>query len=293
MRRWFAIAKATALEMISEPLSLLLLLAALSLVTLAPALHYHQFGEPTRMARDAGLSSLFLFASVFAVTGVFRSLRREIESGTAQMAISHSVSRRVFFLAKFGGAAAAYAFFAVITASVSFVMVYGAAVGGEIARRSGDIARLWGPALAAGSAVIVLPPVVAAGLNRFRRFRFVQSSFALTFVFSLAAVGWFFDFREVVRLASAWIPLAFPSAVFIAAAAAFAVAMRPNYAVLALSAVLIVSVPAIGNYYLADSLSKGASVPWGYVVLSAAAALPGVASFLVLGAFLFERRDIA
>ena len=41
-------------------------------------------------------------------------------------------------------------------------MVYGAAVGGEIARRSGDIARLWGPALAAGSAVIVLPPVVAA-----------------------------------------------------------------------------------------------------------------------------------
>ena len=272
MRRWFAIAKATALEMISEPLSLLLLLAALSLVTLAPALHYHQFGEPTRMARDAGLSSLFLFANVFAVTGVFRSLRREIESGTAQMAISHSVSRRVFFLAKFGGAAAAYAFFAVITASVSFVMVYGAAVGGEIARRSGDIARLWGPALAAGSAVIVLPPVIAAGLNRFWRFRFVLSAFVLTLVFSLVAAGWFFDWREAVRLASAWIPLAFPAAVFIAAASAFAVAMRPNHAVLALAAVLAASVPAIGNYYLADSLAKGASVSWGYVALAALAA---------------------
>ena len=55
MRRWFAIAKATALEIFSEPLSLLLLLSALALVILAPALHYPQFGEPTRLARDAGL----------------------------------------------------------------------------------------------------------------------------------------------------------------------------------------------------------------------------------------------
>ena len=80
---------------------------------------------------------------------------------------------------------------------------------------------------------------------------------------------------------------------FIAAAAAFAVALRPNYAVLALAAVLLVSVPAVGNYYLADSLSKGASVPWGYVALAAAAAAPALAAFLVLGVFLFERRDIA
>jgi ABC-type transport system involved in multi-copper enzyme maturation permease subunit len=292
MRRWFAIAKATALEMMSEPLSLLLLLTSSALVTLAPALHYHQFGEPTRMACDAGLSSLFVFAGVFAVTGVFRSLRREIKSGTAQMAISRSVSRRVFFLAKFSGALMAYAVFAIITAAVSYVMVCGAAIGGEMARRSGDIARLWGPALAAGCAAVILPLIVAAALNRFWRFRFVLSAFALTFVFSLAAAGCFFDWREAVRLSSAWVPLFFPAAVLISLASALAVSMRLSYAVVSFAVALCAFVPAIGNYYLADSLAKGAAVPWGYVALSAAAALPPIAAFLVLGVHLFERRDI-
>lgn len=41
MRRWSAIAGATALEILSEPLSLLLLIAALTLAALAPAFHYH------------------------------------------------------------------------------------------------------------------------------------------------------------------------------------------------------------------------------------------------------------
>lgn len=293
MRRWFAIAKATALEIFSEPLSLLLLLSALALVILAPALHYHQFGEPTRMARDAGLSSLFTFGSVFTVVGVFRSLRREIESGTAQMAIARSVSRSVFFLAKFSGAMMAYVVFMLILASVSWVMVYGAAVGGVIAKRSGDIAKLWGPALAAGVAVVVLPPVIAAGLNRFWRFRFVQSAFALAFLFSIVAAACFFNFGEFFRLAPAWLSLLLPAAVFTAASAAFAVGLRPNFAIAALLVLAVLSLPAVGNYYLADLLSKGASPSWWYVLAAAVAALPTMVAFLILGVYLLERRDIA
>ena len=55
MRGIMSVAKATALEILSEPLTLLVLLAALTMAVLAPAFHYHQFGEATRMARDAGL----------------------------------------------------------------------------------------------------------------------------------------------------------------------------------------------------------------------------------------------
>ena len=293
MRRWFAIAKATALEIISEPLSLLLLLSALALAILAPALHYHQFGEPARMARDAGLSALFTFGSVFAVSGVFRSLRREIESGTAQMAIARSVSRGVFFLAKFSGAMMAYAIFLVVLASVSSVMVHGAAIGGEIAKRSGDIARLWGPAQAAGTAAVVLPPVLAAGLNRFWRFRFVPSAFALSLVISLVSAACFFDLGESCRLATAWLSLMAPAAVLTAASAAFAVGMRPNFAIAALLVLSALSIPAVGNYYLADSFSKGGAPSWWYVLAAVAAALPAVAAFLVLGVYLLERRDIA
>ena len=62
MRRFIAIAKTTALEILAEPLSLLVLTASLALAVFAPAFHYHQFGEPARMARDAGLSARMDYA---------------------------------------------------------------------------------------------------------------------------------------------------------------------------------------------------------------------------------------
>ena len=99
MRRFVSIAKATALEVVNEPLSLLLLSAALALAVFAPAFHYHQFGEATRMARDAGLSALLIGGTVFSVSAAVRSMRRELESGTAAVALSHPVSRAQFFLA--------------------------------------------------------------------------------------------------------------------------------------------------------------------------------------------------
>ena len=73
MRESISIVKATAFEIISEPLSLLILLAALVLTVLAPAFHYHQFGEATRMARDAGLSSVLMGGLVIAVFGTIRA----------------------------------------------------------------------------------------------------------------------------------------------------------------------------------------------------------------------------
>ena len=131
--------------MLSEPLALLTLLAALAIEVLAPAFHYHQFGEATRMARDAGLSSLFMGGSVFAVFVTIRAFRREIESGTMEMALAHPVSRAGFFLGKALGAVLAYLAFAAVVAATALVMVEGAAVGGAIAKRSGDIARIYGP----------------------------------------------------------------------------------------------------------------------------------------------------
>jgi ABC-type transport system involved in multi-copper enzyme maturation permease subunit len=293
VRRWFAIAKATALEIISEPLSFLLMLSALAVAVLAPALHYHQFGEPTRMARDAGLSAFFTFGTLFAVIGLFRSFRRELDSGTAQMAISHSVSRAVFLVAKFSGAMAAYALFALILSSVSIAMVYGAAVGGAIARQSGDVSRLWGPALTAGAGTIVLPPMIAAALNRFWRFRFVPTAFFFALLASVATAACFFDFRMAMKLAPAWVALAFPVVAYAAVVAAAVVGMKPNYAVAALVALAALSVPAVGNYYLADTFSRGGVVEWGYVALAGLFALPAAGAFLVLGVHFFERRDIA
>ena len=107
MRQFFSIARATALEMASEPLALLLTLSAMALAVLAPIMHYHQFGEASRMARDAGLSALLVFGIAYAVFCTVKSVRREIDSGTLEMALAHPVSRAGFFLAKLTGAALA------------------------------------------------------------------------------------------------------------------------------------------------------------------------------------------
>lgn len=293
MRPFLATLKETALEVLSEPLTLLVLLAALALAVLAPTFHYHQFGDPTRMARDAGLSSLFLGGGVLAVFGTIRTLRREIESGTMEMALAHPISRTSFLLAKAAGAFVAYLAFALTVLGTSMVMFEGAAVGGIIASQTGDIARIARPELVAATLIVVAPLVVGAVLNRFFRFRFVLSSVILTLVLSIAAavtasVG---SRGDVLRLVPAGILLILPSAVFLAASAAFAVRLKANAAAAATGLVFALALPAIGNYYLSDALSGGGELPWSYVAAAAAAALPAVVAFLLLGTGFAEACD--
>ena len=295
MRQLFSIVKATALEILSEPLSLLVLLAALTLAVMAPAFHYHQFGEVTRMARDAGFSALFTCGSVLAVFGTIRAFRREVESGTLAMALAHPVSRAGFFLAKTIGAFAAYAVFFTVVFATEMTIVEGAAIGGYIAARTGDIARVFGPFLAGGVAMILAPLVVGAFLNRFARCRFVLSAFVVALVLSIVALAVVAALNPpiVPRYLTAVVPLAFAAAVLLSAAAAFSARFRANAAASATGLVFAAFVPAIGNYYLADALSNGGTVGLGYVALVAAAALPAVVAFLLLGIGFMNERDVS
>lgn len=292
LRRVAAIARATALEILSEPLSLLLLLAGLVIAALAPAFHYHQFGEASRMARDAGLSSLFLCGSLFAVFGILRSFRREVESGTLQMALAHPVSRRAFFLSKVLGAVLAQLVFAVTVSGTTVTIVNGAEIGGLVASRSGDVARLWGPSLALGVATIVLPLVVGACLNRFFRFRFVLTSFALSMVVALGGTVYAFHWEIAGRLLSALVLLTIWTLMFLTASAAMSVRFRANVAASVMGVFAVACVPAVGNYYLSDALAKGGCIEWSYVGLAAAAVVPTVAAFLLLGLRFFRAGDI-
>ena len=292
MRRWNSIARATALEMLSEPLSLLLLVTALVLVTLAPAFHYHQFGEATRMSRDAGFSALFLFGGLVTVFGAIKSFRREIETGTAQMALAHPVSRPVFFLAKTFGVAVAGAVFDFVIAATVMTVVNGAAIGGALASSSGDIPRIWGPSLAVGIGTIILPLVVAAALNRFGRFRFVLTFFACAFVLAAAGACYRFDWNLLRRLAPVAFLIAVTTVTFFTAAAAAAVRFKANGAACAVGVLVAFCLPAVGNFYLPDALAKGGELPWRYVAMATATALPCIAAFLIVGVRFFNGKDM-
>ena len=295
MRSAVSVAKATALEILSEPLTLLVLLAALVMAVLAPAFHYHQFGEATRMPRDAGFSALFTCGSVVAVFGTIRAFRREMESGTMQMALSHPVSRGGFFIAKSLGAFVAYLAFATTVFGTSLAIVEGARVGGAVAATTGDIARLSGPFLAAGVAVMLVPLLLGAALNRFARFRFVltATTTALTLAVVAGGASAVLDRALLPRYAPVAALLVSPALVLLFASAAFAVRFRANAAAAAVGVVAALCIPAIGNYYMADALSKGGTVSWAYVAMASLAAFPAVLAFALLGLGFIAGRDVS
>lgn len=247
------------------------------------------------MARDAGFSSLFTCGGLLAVFGTIRAFRREIESGTMEMVLAHPVSRSGFFFAKTLGALAAYLVFALVVFLTTVTIVHGAAVGGDIAAQKGDIARLWGPCFAAGVGVIVLPLVLGAALNRFFQSRFTLSAFGLAVSLSAASVVFVLsrDSALVLRMLPVALLVGMLTSVLLVASAAFAVRMKAHAAATAAGLVFVALLPAAGNYYLADALTKGGCVSWGYVGLAALAILPADLLFLLLGIHFINGHDVA
>ncbi|MBR3925082.1 MAG: hypothetical protein IKJ45_18335, partial [Kiritimatiellae bacterium] len=100
MRRFLAIARTAAIETMSQPLSAILFPVSVLAVHILPSLQYHRFGVPGRLARETGLSSLFVFGLLFAVPAAVRSIGRELESGTAAAVLALGVSRSLYFMAR-------------------------------------------------------------------------------------------------------------------------------------------------------------------------------------------------
>lgn len=293
MKPYVSITQATALEVLSSPLSLLVMLAALAMEVFAPVFHYHQFGDATRMARDAAISALFTCGAVFAVFGAIRSVRREIETGTMEMALAHPVSRGGFFLAKAAGVAVAFTVFAVVVIGIALTMFAGAAVGGAIAEETAQLARVYGPCVAAGVAAMVLPLVLAAALNRFFRFRFTLTAFLLATAIAVVAgtASAFLAGGDALRLLPAVVLAIAPAYALVAAAAAFAVRFRANAAAALSGVALALMLPAADNYYRAEALARGGTIPSAYVALALAAAIPAVVGFLLIGIHFSRNRE--
>jgi hypothetical protein len=293
MRRWRAIVSAGFREILGEPLVLLVLLAALALSVLAPALHYHQFGEPTRMARDAGVSALLLGGAVVAVAGTLKTFRREIESGTASTALAHSVSRTEFFLAKTLGCALALGWFIATVSLVAITVVRGAAIGGEIAGLRGEVARVWGPSLSLALAVAVVPVSLAAVLNRFARFRFTLTANLFASLLAVAGVFYRFDGALALRHVSVFLLASAPLYFLLSAVAAFSVRLKMPSATTASALVAAATLPASGHYCLSDAVADGAQIPLSYFAAALAAVVPGIAACLLAGVVFINGRDVS
>jgi ABC-type transport system involved in multi-copper enzyme maturation permease subunit len=107
MRQFTTIAINAFMELIRQPVFLLLMTASAGFIVFLSGVSYFGFGDDPKMVKDMALAVTFLSGLLGAVLTSSASVAREIRTGTALAVMAKPVSRSQFLLAKYAGLAAA------------------------------------------------------------------------------------------------------------------------------------------------------------------------------------------
>jgi ABC-type transport system involved in multi-copper enzyme maturation permease subunit len=107
MRQFNNIAVNAFMELIRQPIFLLLMTGSVLFEIFLAVPYYFAFGDEPKLVENSALAVMLLAGLFGAVLSASSSLAREIRSGTALAVLSKPVSRAQFLLAKFAGLAAA------------------------------------------------------------------------------------------------------------------------------------------------------------------------------------------
>jgi ABC-type transport system involved in multi-copper enzyme maturation permease subunit len=107
MRQFFTIATNAFMELIRQPVFLLLMTGSVLFEIFLAVPYYFAFGDEPKLVENSVLAVMLLSGLFGAVSSASSSLAREIRSGTALAVLSKPVGRTQFLLAKFAGLAAA------------------------------------------------------------------------------------------------------------------------------------------------------------------------------------------
>jgi ABC-type transport system involved in multi-copper enzyme maturation permease subunit len=319
MRQFLTIATNAFMELIRQPVFLLLMTVSVLFEIFLAVPYYFAFGDESKLVENETLAVMLLSGLLGAVLSASASLAREIRAGTALAVLSKPVGRAQFFLAKYAGLAAALTVLSyvnligVLLASWMSFDAYGKTDLPALGIFAGGVAAAY--ALAgfsnfflrrpfASDAVLAL--VVAATFAAFVIFQFTKQQQSL---YTQAYVDW--------RLVPAGILILF--ALWILAALALACSTRldtiPTLAVC--SAVFLIGlmsdyffgrraengewwastlytiVPNWQLFWFADALDMGKSTfHWGYVGKAFAYMVAYAGAALAVGTALFEEREL-
>ena len=320
MRQFLNIALNAFMELIRQPIFLLLLTGSVLFELFLAVPYYFAFGDEMKLVKTSTLAVMLLSGLFGAVLSASASLAREIRTGTALAVLSKPVGRAQFLLAKFAGLAAALTLLAyvnllgVITASWMAFDAYGKTDVTAIAIFAGGIAVAYG--LAGFSNFFLRRPFVSDAvfallllitLAAFVIMQFTKQSQSLS---QTASVDW--------RLVPAGILILFAFWVFAALALACSTRLDMIATLAVCSAVFLVGLmsdylfglPAAKGswwastlytvlpnwqlFWLADALETGKSTfQWAYVgkALGYTAGYAGAA--LAVAVALFEERELS
>jgi hypothetical protein len=320
MRQFRNIAVNAFMELVRQPIFLLLLTGSVLFEIFLAVPYYFAFGDEMKLVKTSALAVMLLAGLFGAVLSASSSLAREIRSGTALAVLSKPVGRAQFLLAKFAGLAAGMALLAyvnlvgVMLASWMAFDAYGKTDVGAIAIFGGAIALAY--LLAAFSNYFLRRPfvsdavfalVVMVTIATFIIFQFTRQMHSLG---EMSSVDW--------RLVPAGILILF--ALWILSAIALACSTRLDMiATLAIcSAVFLVGLmsdylfglpAAKGNwwastlysivpnwqlFWLADALETGKNTfQWAYVGKAFGYAVFYCGAALAVAVALFDERELS
>lgn len=105
MRQFITIAVNTFMELVRQPVLLLLTTASAAFCVFLSSVSYFGFGDDPKLVKDSVLAIMLLSGLLGAVLMASSSLAREIRTGTALAVLSKPVGRAPFLLAKYTGIA--------------------------------------------------------------------------------------------------------------------------------------------------------------------------------------------
>src|SRR4051812_48986196 len=107
MRQFATIATNAFMELVRQPIFLLLTTATAAFEIFLATPYYFAFGDEPKLVKNSVLAVMLLAGLFGAVLSASASLARELRSGTALAVLSKPVGRAQFLLAKYAGLALA------------------------------------------------------------------------------------------------------------------------------------------------------------------------------------------
>ncbi len=107
MRQFITIAANAFLELVRQPVFLILMAVSAGFILFLSNVYYFSLGDDPQMTKDSILAVMFLTGLFGAAIGAATSVAHEIRTGTALAVLSKPVGRAAFLIAKFAGVAAA------------------------------------------------------------------------------------------------------------------------------------------------------------------------------------------
>lgn len=320
MRQFSTIATNAFMELIRQPIFLLLMTVSVLFEIFLAVPNYFAFGDEPKLIKNSALAVMLLSGLLGAVLSASSSLAREIRSGTALAVLSKPVGRAQFLLAKYAGVALALTV-------LSYVNMIGVLLASRMAFDAYGKTDL--AALGIFGAFVVLAYALAGFSNFFLRRTFVSDAVLALVVLTTFAAFVVFQYTSQMqsmgeqahvdwRLVPAGILILF--ALWVLAAVAIACSTRldtiPTLAICSgifliglmsdyffgrraelgswWASALYTIVPNWQLFWLADALDMGKSTfQWGYVGKAFVYVVGYAGASLAVATALFEERELS